>query len=95
MGKYKPGEKFVIEIAKEYNPTVGSGALYRIKGFNALMFDDYGLDKLEKYAEPPEEVKDAVQKRITELTAQIMSLEAERGNLCDYKSAMIDKPLPF
>lgn len=101
MGKYKPGDKFVIEIANEYHHTAGSGAfvgsdsLYRIRGFNALMFDDYGLDKLEKYVGPPKEVKDAVQERIAELTAKIMSLEAERDNLCDYRNEIEDRPMPF
>jgi hypothetical protein len=46
MSKYKTGDKFVIEIGAE---RLGDPILYRIKGFNALMFDDNGLDRLERF----------------------------------------------
>ena len=46
MSKYKTGDKFVIEIGAE---RLGDPILYRIKGFNTLVFDDNGLDKLERY----------------------------------------------
>lgn len=49
---YKVGDKFVIEIER-VSPPVDinreKDALYRVKGFNTLVFDDYGLDKLQKY----------------------------------------------
>ena len=50
--KYNIGDKFVIEIE---NIALSHGEpLYRIKGFNTLVFDDNGLDRLEKvYDEPP------------------------------------------
>ena len=60
MNQYKVGDKFLIEIAeaiKGYgnDPKVPDPfnlpVLYRIKGFNALVFDEYGLDKLQKYEE--------------------------------------------
>ncbi len=49
------GDKYIIEIddkvlvdsATEDNPR----NLYTVKGFNALVFDDFGLNKLEKYEE--------------------------------------------
>lgn len=61
----KVGDKFVIEIGEVFKATgtyMAYGCeengyeenLYRIKGFNSLVFDDNGLNKLEKY-EPPEE----------------------------------------
>lgn len=51
MSKYKVGDKFVVEIDKVLSdvnsPFIGS-ELYRIKGFNSLVFDEFGLDKLDK-----------------------------------------------
>lgn len=41
------GDKFEIEIA-EVLTDGGGNRLYKIKGFNALIFDDYGLDQLKK-----------------------------------------------
>lgn len=57
---YKVGDKFLIEIGESYSPdTIKEEAnfeqrkaptnLYRIKGFNSLVFDGNGLNKLEKY----------------------------------------------
>ena len=57
MNKYKVGDKFIIEIAEVYENVVSgidafeaaiSEPLYRIKGFNSLVFDKNGLDKLEE-----------------------------------------------
>ena len=48
MSKYKVGDKFIIEIAEVYEnvlndidvfEAVTSEPLYRIKGFNSLVFD--------------------------------------------------------
>lgn len=44
MSKYKPGDKFVIEIEDVYEQ--GNPTLYRIKGFNSLVFDARGLNKV-------------------------------------------------
>ena len=48
---YEVGDKFIIEIDKIYANTTNHGCekVYRIKGFNSLVFDEYKLDKLEKY----------------------------------------------
>lgn len=46
MSKYSVGQKFIIEIGAE---RLGDPILYRIKGFNTLVFDDNGLDRLEQY----------------------------------------------
>lgn len=60
MSKYKVGDKFIIEIAEVYENVLNgvdafeaatSEPLYRIKGFNSLVFDKNGLDKLEKLKE--------------------------------------------
>lgn len=45
------GDKFVIEIDSVFAGKKGS-LLYRVKGFNSLVFDDYGLEKLTAYKEP-------------------------------------------
>ena len=54
MGKYKVGDKFVIEIEGIYENVLSnafevdiSKQLYKIKGFDSLVFDKNGLDKLE------------------------------------------------
>ena len=50
MTKYYEGDKFVIEIQEILrNLTADSEYVYRIKGFNSLVFDDAGLDKLKRY----------------------------------------------
>lgn len=43
------GDKYIIEI--ESHMTNKNGDLYGIKGFNALVFDRNGLDRLEKLAD--------------------------------------------
>lgn len=40
MSNYKSGDKFVIELGEQV------GNLWKIKGFNALVFDNNGLDRL-------------------------------------------------
>lgn len=49
-----PGDKFIIEIENVYKSVPGSDpvALYKVKGFNTLVFDSSGLQKLERYQEP-------------------------------------------
>lgn len=49
MSKYKVGDKFIIEIDEEFcNGNYGVKRLYKAKGFNSLVFDENGLDKLQK-----------------------------------------------
>jgi hypothetical protein len=55
MYKYKAGDKFVIEI-EEVIETQGK-TLHRVKGFNALVFDEYGLGMLEQIKETKEAPK--------------------------------------
>ena len=50
---YKPGDKFIIEIGEGYwSPKLGNR--YYIKGFDTLVFDDKGLDRLKRYQDPKE-----------------------------------------
>ena len=55
MSKYKVGNKFIVEIEEIYNGDLVKHEehmhLHRIKGFNSLVLDEYGLDKLQKYEE--------------------------------------------
>lgn len=48
MSKYKVGDKFIIEIKEVMDSD--NGTLYR-SNFSTLVFDDYGLDKLEQLEE--------------------------------------------
>lgn len=57
---YNVGDKFIIEIESEYgaHSSVNGtdmkkvpNTLYRMKGFNSLVFDKVGLDKLKRYKE--------------------------------------------
>lgn len=59
MSKYKVGDKFIIEIEKIYESSLKGidvfedmvEPLYKIKGFNSLVFDKNGLDRLEEVAD--------------------------------------------
>ena len=52
--KYHVGDKFVIEIGETFYSDNDCKKLYSIKGFNALIFDENGLDRLEKLEEKKE-----------------------------------------
>lgn len=56
MSKYKAGDRFEPEIEQVMESTMtGRNALYRIKGFSSLVFDDYGLSLLKRIkTEEPE-----------------------------------------
>ena len=56
--KHHVGDKFVIEIGETFYSDNDCKKLYSIKGFNALIFDENGLDRLEKLEEKKEEVVD-------------------------------------
>lgn len=53
------GRKYVIEIEQEYSANMRKGSsdivepvkLYKAKGFNSLVFDEQGLDKLKRMPE--------------------------------------------
>ena len=61
--EHKKGDKFIIEIAdvikghdNEEGPFSDPPVYYRIKGFNALFFDDNGLNKLKKISKEKEKI---------------------------------------
>lgn len=45
---YKKGDKFVIEIDRVFLDDARDTVLYAIQGFDALVFDRYGLDRLSQ-----------------------------------------------
>lgn len=45
----KIGDRYIIEIDDILSNTNKTECLYRIKGFNSLVFDQRGIDKLLKY----------------------------------------------
>lgn len=59
MRKYNVGDKFVIEIDEVFrndaDDIIHEEELYRIKGFESLVFDNYGLDKLHQAITPVED----------------------------------------
>ena len=56
--EYKAGDKFEIEIEETADCNLTAEKLYKIKGFNSLVFDQSGLDKLTKIEPKPiEEIK--------------------------------------
>ena len=56
--EYKAGDKFEIEIEETADCNCEPWRLYKIKGFNSLVFDQNGLDKLAKIEPKPiEEIK--------------------------------------
>ena len=44
----KKGDKFIVEISDVFQNDTGF-RLYRAKGFNSLVFDDKGINKLQKF----------------------------------------------
>lgn len=48
MSKYHIGDIFKIEVAEVFQGAESKNDKYRIKGFDNLVFDDKGLDRLEK-----------------------------------------------
>ena len=67
MSKYKVGDKFIINIKEVLESE--KGTLYRAN-YNTLVFDDYGLDGLQKY--------DALQDRL-ELIEELKKAEYNKG----------------
>lgn len=71
---YKVGDKFEIEIEEVYKsecPWKGAIDLYRIKGFNSLVFDENGLDKLKK-----------IEPEVTPKTVKASELAVDTKVLC-------------
>lgn len=45
------GKKYIIELCDKPMKTENGGDIWRVKGFNTLVFDQNGLDKLKEYEE--------------------------------------------
>ena len=45
---YSVGDKFVIEIKEVFMSQDNADKLYRVNDFKSLVFDESGLDKLER-----------------------------------------------
>lgn len=50
MSKFNVGDKFEIEIAEVFKGAESGNDKYRIKGFDNLVFDDKGLEKIRSGA---------------------------------------------
>lgn len=72
----KAGDKYIIEIEEVYhgNPDMKPFELFRIKGFNSLVFDSAGLEKLEKF-----ECADALPSHGFKLGDEIIDEEKDLG----------------
>ena len=46
------GKKYIIELCEKPMKNENGEDIWRVKGFNTLVFDQIGLDKLEEYVEP-------------------------------------------
>ena len=49
------GKKYIIELCDKPMKNENGNDIWRVKGFNTLVFDQNGLDKLEEYKEPKHE----------------------------------------
>ena len=49
------GKKYIIELCDKPMKNENGNDIWRVKGFNTLVFDQNGLDKLEEYKEPEKE----------------------------------------
>lgn len=63
--KFKIGDRFIIEIDSIYESDsfTGPKIMYRVKGFNSLVFDDRGLEKLKRFDE--EDILSSISKEIS------------------------------
>ena len=46
------GKKYIIELCEKPMENENGDDIWRVKGFNTLVFDQNGLNKLEEYNEP-------------------------------------------
>ncbi len=49
MSKYSVGDSFEIEIGEVFKGPESGNDKYRIKGFDNLVFDDKGFDRLSPH----------------------------------------------
>ena len=89
--KYSVGDKFVLQIGEVFVGQYGN-TLYRMKGFNSLVFDEYGLDKLKETSSAEKLIEEYAEKRVEDLRKQIVALGDEqdvyKGILRDIKACI-------
>lgn len=79
---YKIGDKFIIEIDSVM--TNKNGTLYGIKEFKSLVFDDYGLEQLEKL----EKTKEDCCFKIGDIVVNRYKNRALVTAVCDYDDTL-------
>ena len=65
---YKAGDKFIIELGTEIKMLSTGEKLFRVKGFNTLVFDENGLNRLKKYEEKKEDQGLRIGDEVADLT---------------------------
>lgn len=83
--KYKVGDKFIVEIEETADCNCEPWRLYKIKGFNSLVFDDFGLDKLKKQDDEIFELKDLVNVREENIMNLNQKLKKKSEDLAYWK----------
>ena len=81
--KYKVGDEFIVKIKEVMDSD--NGTLYR-SNFNTLVFDEYGLDKLQKY--------DEVKERL-ELIDELKLVERNKGMMDAWELVKKLADMPF
>lgn len=76
--KYEVGDKFIFEI-EEVDDSSGI-TYYEANGYT---FTEEVLSRVKQYDEA-KIVREAIQRRIDELTAMVVAFEKERDALCEY-----------
>lgn len=90
MSKYTKGDKFEIEIEQVMEPsTTGRNALYRIKGFSALTFDDYGLSLLKQIKTEEPEVDWSMVAVDTPILVSADGLDWRRRYFAKYEAGLV------
>lgn len=80
--KYNIGDKFELEIKDTYMNSDGR-RLFQMDNFNALVFDEYGLDKLHR-------ISDNSGPDSAELLWSMIKSESEKGRLLDLVASSSD-----
>lgn len=90
---YKVGDKFVIEIDSVM--TNKKGRLYGIKGFKSCVFDDYGLEQLDKL-EVCDDTCDEACNCFDDGIAQGIDVGKSTAinKICDWLEAIVNAPEP-
>ena len=96
----KGGDEYIIELTETYETTAGDNEecgplrLYRVKGFNSLVFDENGLSKLKKYEPAPvvdeESLKAEMMLRMYRAFKLAASMDSIQLKECFFKGRSVD-----